>query len=320
MMHIPAVQVPPPLKPGDLLRVVSPSGAIKEWDGFQAGVQVWRDRGYRVELTPGYDHSWGYLAGDDQTRLQAFLQAWTDPACQGILCARGGYGSARLTEAWVQQLAGKVPAQKEEFLEILRSPALAPKWLIGFSDVTNLLWLFYQLGISGVHAPLLTTLALEPDWSKQRLFDWVQGKPLEPLKGKGWGGGIVQGTLLPGNLTVATHLLGTPLQPALQGVILALEDVTELPYRIDRTLTQWRLAGALDGVVGIALGRFSRCEGPAGSFTVEEVLRDRLADLKIPIVSDLPFGHDGSNAALPVGYPVQLDGDQGTLQVLNPEQ
>jgi muramoyltetrapeptide carboxypeptidase len=133
-------------------------------------------------------------------------------------------------------------------------------------------------------------------------------------------GGQATGLLLPANLTVATHLLHTPLQPALEGVILVLEDVSEAPYRIDRMLTQWRLSGALSQVKGIALGRFSQCDPPAGipSFSVEGVLRDRLADLGLPLVVDLPFGHNGSNAALPVGVPALLDGDTGGLQIAAP--
>lgn len=128
---------------------------------------------------------------------------------------------------------------------------------------------------------------------------------------------MANGVLLPANLTVATHLLGTPILPDLDGVILAWEDVTEAPYRIDRLLTQWRLSGALSKVRGIALGRFSRCEAPPNipSLKIEEVLRDRLGDLNIPIVSDLPFGHDGANAALPVGVLACLDAQQGTLSI-----
>ncbi|PMB00298.1 LD-carboxypeptidase, partial [Fischerella thermalis CCMEE 5328] len=198
------------------------------------------------------------------------------------------------------------------------SPTSSPKWLIGFSDITALLWSLYQVGISGVHAPLLTTIADEPEWSIERLFDWVEGHSLPPLKGCGWGGGVATGILLPANLTVATHLLSTPIQPDLDGVILAFEDVTEAPYRIDRMLTQWRLCGALSKVCGIALGSFSKCEAPVGipSFTVEEVLRDRLGDLGIPVVSDLPFGHEAPNAALPVGVQVILDADQGILDIV----
>ena len=79
-------------------------------------------------------------------------------------------------------------------------------------------------------------------------------------------------------------------------------------------LTQWRLMGAFSGVKGIALGRFSGGNEPENSWTTEEVLRDRLGDLNIPIVSDLPFGHDGVNAILPVGMMVRLNGDRGSLE------
>lgn len=289
-------QLPCPLKSGDLLRVIAPSGTLREMDAFKQGVEIWRSQGYRVELSPGFDHRWGYLAGTDDHRRLQLEAAWKDPECRGILCARGGYGGARLLEDW-------------------NWSQINPKWLIGFSDITSLLWSLSQQEVSGVHGPLLTTLAVEPPWSQQRLFDWVAGRSIEPLQGSGWGGGQVSGVLLPANLTVATHLLGTPAQPKLEGVILALEDVSEAPYRIDRMLTQWRMMGALQKVCGIALGRFSQCHPPVNvpSFTVEEVLRDRLSDLSIPIVADLPFGHDGVNAALPVGVTAHLDADQGTL-------
>ncbi|MGA7935924.1 MAG: LD-carboxypeptidase [Kovacikia sp.] len=287
---------PPPLKPGDLLRVIAPSGTLRELEAFQRGIEVWRSRGYRVELTPGFDDREGYLAGSDPNRRQQLATALEDPECRGILCARGGYGGARLLEDWTW-----LPT--------------TPKWLVGFSDITSLLLSLSQQGVSGVHGPLLTTLAAEPAWSVQRLFDWVEGRSLAPLEGVGWGGGQTTGILLPVNLTVATHVLSTPVQPDFSNVILALEDVGEAPYRIDRMLTQWRLGGFLKQIKGIALGRFSQCNPPPNipSFTVEEVLRDRLGDLGIPIISDLPFGHDGSNAALPVGGMVEMNGDRGTL-------
>ncbi|MBE9034145.1 S66 peptidase family protein [aff. Roholtiella sp. LEGE 12411] len=291
--------LPLPLKPGDLLRVIAPSGALRELAAFEQGVEIWRSRGYRIEIPPKIDDKWGYLANSDENRRNQLATAWKDPDCRGILCARGGFGSTRILENWNWH----------------SDSSALPKWLIGFSDITALLWSLYKVGFSGVHGPVLTTLADEPDWSLERLFNWVEGRPLEPLKGCAWGGGIATGVLLPGNLTVATHLLGTPLQPNLDGVIWAIEDVTEAPYRIDRMLTQWRLSGALSKVRGIALGSFTRCEAPPNvpSFRVEEVLRDRLGNLGIPVVSNLPFGHDGPNAVLPVGVEVTLDADQGTL-------
>ncbi len=290
------------LKPGDKLRVIAPSGALREWERFEAGVEIWRSHGYNIEFTSGFDQSWGYLAGTDKNRRQQLIEALTDATCRGILCARGGFGSTRLLEGWNWENIAQISTD--------------PKFLIGFSDITGLLWAFSnQPQIIGIHGPVLTTLASEPDWSIQRLFDGIETGFFEALQGEGWGGGSVSGRLFPANLTVATHLLGTAYQPDLTDTIIALEDVNEEPYRLDRMLTHWRMVGAFKGVRGIALGRFSRCEakGNSNSFTLEEVLRDRLGDLGIPIVSNLPFGHEGSNAILPVGMVAHLDGEQGIL-------
>jgi len=302
---MPSCQLPPPLQPGDRLIVIAPSGTLRprEVAAFEAGVALWRSQGYQVELHPHCQDQWGYLAGKDGDRVQQWWDAYADPRYRGILCVRGGYGSMRLVEVLRQQRWQ--PPQ-----------GMPPKWVIGFSDVTALLWYLSQQGIAGVHGPVLTTLAAEPDWSRDRLWQWVGDRTaLAPLHGVGWGGGAVTGYLLPGNLTVATHLLHTPLVPDLSQVILAIEDVGEAPYRLDRLLTQWRLSGCLPLVKGIALGRFSQCAAPPAipSLDVATVLRDRLADLGIPIAADLPFGHDGPNAALPVGIPATLNGDTGVL-------
>ena len=305
-------RLPTPLQSGDMVKVIAPSGALKESIAFERGLNIWRSRGYKVELGSNYSACYGYLAGTDSQRRQALAEAWFDPNCKAIICARGGYGSARLLENWHWFIEGQ--KDREEKLK-----SVEPKWLIGFSDVTSLLWSLATVGVAGVHAPVVTTLADQPEYSLQRLFDCIEGRPLKPLQGKGWGGGKVGGFLLPANLTVATHLLNTPIQPSLAGVILALEDVTEFPYRIDRMLTQWRMLGAFKKVKGIALGRFSRCDPPGGSktWTTAEVLRDRLGSLNIPVVSDLPFGHDGINSALPVGQIVELDADTGLLSFEN---
>ncbi|MFP4133587.1 MAG: LD-carboxypeptidase [Halothece sp.] len=290
---------PPLLQSGDTIAVISPSGALRDTELFEKGLKLWRDRAYNLELISPYEQQGGYLAGTDKQRRRALSEAWTNPDYKGILCSRGGYGSMRLLENWSWDRS------------------LPPKWVLGFSDITALQWSLYQQQIISLHTPVLTTLAQEPQWSIERLFHYLEHQELSPLQGEGWGGGIATGRLLPANLTVATHLLGTSLQPCLEGVILALEDVAESPYRIDRMLTQWRLSGLLQQVAGIAWGRFSRCEAPkeSVSWSIEEVLRDRAQDLNCPIVSNLPFGHDGVNAALPVGERVTLDGDRGKLVI-----
>lgn len=289
------IRFPRPLVGGDRLCAIAPSGALKDHNRLEAGLAVWEAQGYGVDLIPAWDAQHGYLAGTDGQRRRALAEAWQNPDYRGILCIRGGYGGARLLEDW-QWPAGD-------------------KWLIGFSDVTALLWSLARRGMGSIHGPVLTSLGTAPDWVVERLMAAVEGRPLAPLTGEGWGGGVARGVLLPGNLTVATHLLFTPQQPSLEGVILAWEDVTEAPYRLDRMITQWRMSGALGGVRAIALGQFTDCVGNVGTWSVEEMLRDRLGDLGIPIVANLPFGHGVENGALPVGAMVEVDGDRGTLTI-----
>jgi len=315
---------PAALRPGDRLTVIAPSGCLRETAAFERGVAIWRSRGYEVQCPEGLDDRHGYLAGTDADRRSRLRAAWRDPQVKGLLCLRGGYGGTRLLEdfAWSE------------------TDRATPKWLIGFSDITSLIWSLARVDLGSVHGAVLTTLAEEPEWSQQRLFDLVEGRELAPLSGRvlvnppmdngnddGNGNdddnddrkdGAVTGWLCPANLAVGTSLLGTPHQPDLTGAIVALEDVGEAPYRLDRLLTQWRSTGALAGVRGIALGRFSQAEVPAGypSFSVEALMRDRLGDLGIPILTDLPFGHDGVNAALPCGAIATLNLRSATLSLM----
>ena len=144
------------------------------------------------------------------------------------------------------------------------------------------------------------------------------GEPLGDLQGEGWCGGSAAGPLLAANLTVATHLLGTPYLPDLRGTILVLEDVGEAPYRIERMLTHWRLCGGLQQLAGIGLGQFTDCDNnpaEADRFSLEQVLRERTNDLGIPVVSNLPVGHVAGNAALPLGAWAELDGGSGQLRI-----
>ena len=292
-------QTPSFLNPGDTVQIIAPSGPFLELSSLEKGIEIWSSKGYDIVLGKSWNACHGYLAGTDDQRLNDLLEALQNPECKAIMPLRGGYGCVRLFET-------------KQLNTLL---AKHPKWIIGFSDITVLLWKLASINIQSIHGPVLTTLCNEPNWSIERLFTYIQGSNLPPLKGKGWGGGISQGILLPANLTVATHLLGTPLQPSFNGAILALEDIGEDPYRIDRILTQWKLMGILHKIHGIVLGSFSQCNtfSKNPSWTVEEVLRNRLSDLNIPIVSNLPFGHGKVNAILPVGINVVINGDQGYL-------
>ena len=298
---------PSPLQIGDRVQLVAASSALQPeaLERLTAGISIVEGWGLEVAPHPQPLRSWGYYAGSDAERLSD-LQAQAPL----LACLRGGWGSARLLEQ-----TGSVGEQAR------------PHWLLGFSDVTSLLWAREAAGIpGGIHGPMLTTLAAEPLWSQERLKSLLFGSSLPPLQGSGWGGGLAEGHLLVGNLTVATHLLGTPHWPDLQGAILLLEDVGEAPYRIDRMLTHWRLSGVLQRLAGIDFGSFSDCEdddareesaaNDRSRFTLEQVLRERTEGLGIPVVGQLPFGHDRGNAALPLGRRARLDGGSGTVELL----
>ena len=309
---------PPPLRRGDRVRLVAASSALDDLERLQNGIAVLEDWGLVVEAHPAPLRRWGYLAGADPERRGDLLPPpagdLAGPDAGGeqtpalLACIRGGWGAARLLEQPLDLPAG---------------------WLLGFSDVTSLLWAMASRGQGGaIHGPLVTSLASEPQWSRERLRDLLFGHPLADLQGVGWSAGTATGPLLAGNLTVATHLLGTRHLPQLQGAILILEDVGEVPYRLDRLLTHWRLCGALQQLAGIGLGHFTGCDdpdgepgdvspGPARRFTAEQVLRDRTADLGIPVVAGLPVGHEPGNAALPLGGRARLDGERGLLQILS---
>lgn len=304
----PSLALAPPLHPGDRVRLVAASSALEEATRLEEGIAILRSWGLEVEPRSQelVGRRWGYLAGADAERAADLWPEQEDEqSAAGLLaCVRGGWGSARLLEGDLD---------------------LPPGWLLGFSDVTSLLWHRVARGQSGaIHGPLLTTLAAEPAWSRERLRALLFGQPLADLRGTPWGGGQAEGPLLVANLTVATHLLGTAHLPNLDGAILILEDVGEAPYRLERMLTHWRLCGALGRLGGLGFGSFSGCEEADGRadepadrrFSVAEVLRERSADLAIPLVADLPVGHTPGNAALPLGVRARLDGDSGNLSLL----
>jgi muramoyltetrapeptide carboxypeptidase len=288
------VVFPPPLRPGDAVRVVAPSAAF-DADAFARGLTVLESRlGLRPRMRPDIDSRSAYLAGDDVRRIEEWREAVADPEASAIFCARGGYGAMRI-------LAAVDPA-----------PLLArPKLLVGFSDVTALHATLNRAGLVTVHGPVVTQLGRAPEDALAHLEALLSGRAPRPgpwdapAPGAGLVGsapirpGRATGPLLGGNLTVLAHLLGTPFAPRLDGAVLFLEDVGEKPYRIDRDLTQLRLAGALDHLAGVAVGQLRQCDeaGVEG----RAVVREAVAALGVPAVEGLPAGHEDRNLAFPLG-------------------
>jgi muramoyltetrapeptide carboxypeptidase len=292
------------------VQVVASSGPVDP-ERLRRGLAHVRQRFGEPSRAANLEQRRGYFAGDDQARFAAFDAALRDDATQVLWAGRGGYGATRL-------LARLDPA-------LLRA---RPKLLVGFSDVTALLcWAWTHARVPGIHGPVVAQLGELPEADRERVFDLIAGEVPDPLVADEGGtvlhGGRVEGPLIVGNLELLRSLIGTPAMPDLRGTILAIEEVGERPYRIDRALTHLLESGSLRGVAGVAVGDLHACAEPdhGGShgWTAAEVIEERLARLGIPVITGLPFGHaPGRNAAVGFGVCHRLDADQGSLEQLEP--
>lgn len=295
---------PPRLNPGDKVQVVAASGPVNR-ERFSAGVRVLRQR-YDLDFDQETLFArMGFLAGEDRHRLQALNAALADPACRAIFLARGGYGLTRILPA-IDRMA-------------LRTH---PKPIVGYSDVTALLATCSYARVTAVHGPMISDFGDLSADDQASLFNLLEN----PAPGALLDGletlvkGRTDGRLLGGNLEVLTRLLGTPMQPDFTGAILFLEEVGELPYRVDRLLTHLEMAGVFQAVRGVVLGDFTDCdevevdriEPPS----TQEVLAERLRRLPIPVAFNGGFGHGDRKASLPYGARVELDAEAGTLTAL----
>jgi muramoyltetrapeptide carboxypeptidase len=288
--------VPPPLRRGSRVVALAPG---TWWEDAKQEADRLRRRfaaeGWDLHIPAATMGRWRWFSASDRDRLAEWRRAVDDPRTAAVVAVAGGWGSARL-------------------LELGWRPSSRPLWLVGFSDVSALLLAQMAAGRGGaVHAGMGRD---EASW--ERLVRLLRGLPLAPLTGVGWRAGMAQGPLVVTNLTVATHLLGTRWFPSLRGAVLVLEDVGEAPYRIDRMLTQWRSSGVLEGVAGVGLGHFRWKEDDVlpGDLSIEEVLRERLGDLGVPLVGGLAVGHGRPNLPLPLGRIARLDGGRGVLELI----
>jgi len=293
--NAPVFRAPPALRPGSRLAVIAPSSPFPE-ENFRIGVERLRER-YEVSYDEGVFARSGYLAGDDARRLEELRRAITDPAIDGIVAARGGYGATRLLPDLDVGLIAK-----------------HAKPLIGFSDVTALHALWARAGLRSLHGAMVAALGRGEAARMPRWFAAVEGgvpKPLSDLECIAPGRG--EGPLVGGNLAVLAALIGTGFEPPLTDTVLFLEEIGERPYRVDRSLTTLHQAGWLSNIQGVVLGCFTDCGTGKDGISVAEVLRERLGDLGVPVVSGVPAGHVADNVELPLGAPVVVDGDEGML-------
>jgi muramoyltetrapeptide carboxypeptidase len=187
---------------------------------------------------------------------------------------------------------------------------------MGFSDVTVLLSaLWKEAGLLVFHGPMLTTLSQLIPSSRDRLQATLRGHyPIQiPLDLKRAISPVSsRGTLLGGNLTMLTHLIGTPYEPDWDQALLFLEDCGEDPYRVDRLFMHLRLRGCLDRVSAILLGKFTGSDNKEFPLSLVKKI---IGNSTIPVWTGLPVGHGNRNIPLPVGAPAFIDAERGLLSV-----
>ena len=314
----------PLLKPerlcfGDMVGIIAPASAPPDPKAIDRAAGALEKLGFKPKLAKNIRARLGFLAGTDRERATDLMTMFADQKVKAIICLRGGYGASRILD-------------RLDYAVIRRHP----KILSGYSDITSLHFaLAKKVNLISFHAPMLNGELADlkiPEFARRSFFRTVmEARPAGGIR-NGYTekttailrGGVAEGRLIGGNLSVLCAAIGTPFEPSFKGRILFFEDVGEKPFRLDRMLTQLLNAGILQQVAGVAVGVNQDCNGPdakpGGEYRQSgaEVIAERLSSLRVPVVTGLPFGHVDLNATIPIGAKARLDGDSGDLIITEP--
>lgn len=306
---------PERLCPGDTVGLITPASAPPDPKSIERAAAALEKLGYKPKLGKNIRARHGFIAGTDRERAADVMAMFADQRVKAIFCLRGGYGCTRIMDRLD--------------LDVIRRN---PKIFSGYSDITAFHNIFAsQLNLVSFHAPMWNGALADPKvpaFTKNSFFktiteaepagnicDGYDKKTVSILRS-----GIAEGRLVGGNLSLICATLGTPYAPSFKNKILFFEDISERPYRLDRLLTHLWTAGVLSQVAGVAVGVNADCdEKRAGKEYYQngiDVVKERLAKLRVPVVTGLPFGHVDLNATIPVNALARLDAKRGDLIIL----
>ena len=308
---------PKVLKTGDTIGLITPSTYVSDPDRLAMVDRTVRYFGLKPKYGKNVRKQAGYLGGSIKERVDDLHAMFRDPEVNGIFAIRGGYGSAQLLDHIDYNL--------------IRAN---PKVFLGFSDITAMhLAINKKAGLVTFHGPVATSRFTDytQKFFHKALFETT---PIGPVSNpyetntlrpahtlRTISPGRASGRLIGGNLTLVSTTMGTPYEIETKGRILFIEDVGEEPYRIDRMLTQLRLAGKLQAAAGIIWGECEDCHPNTfqpsfqSTFSLGEIADAILGDLKIPVLSGLTIGHTDDQLTLPEGVMATLDADKQVLTI-----
>lgn len=278
---------PPQLVPGDTIALVSPAKAI-EASYIDFAKDYFENQGFKVIVGPNAASEYRYFSGTDTARANDLQWAIDHPDVKAIVCNRGGYGAIRLFDL-------------VNWANLLREP----KWIMGFSDITNFHCLGLKLGIETVHTSMPLNFQENSEESLESMVNVLRGKENQYI----WNThpsnkhGMATGTVVGGNLSILYSLLGTPYSPNYDHAILFIEDIGEQVYHLDRMLFAFQFAGVFDRIAGLIVGGMTDMKDTAiaTQWTVEELILEHCKYRSFPIAFQSPVGHISDNRAFICG-------------------
>ena len=299
--------VPPFLKPGSTVGITCPSSFIPT-EKIDVATQILKQWGFKVKYGKTVGTNFHYFSGTDEDRLADLQSMLDDRELDAILMGRGGYGMIRIIDGL-------------DFSKFQQHP----KWICGFSDITILLnHIERHYGIQSLHSPMCG--AFRPEIVNEphiKTFyaaitgESVKYNTIHSIHNRS---GIAEGILTGGNLSLLAHNVGSQSDVDTAGKILFIEDIEEYLYKMDRMLYTLKRAGKFDNLKALILGYMTNMldtDRPFGQ-TIEEIIRDKVAEYNFPVCFNFPAGHEEINYTLTFGanHKLTVNENGGLLELI----